>query len=281
MIFGPCLHAEGFRQAEVVKSVQKCVEHLSSSESAQDGGRKRKRGPGMDLTVIAAICDNFLRGHQCSPASTKDLTLERPNYERLRLTAQSVAQAFVNVKGKLTVGSSLARYLYKYLDEELCGVWILPYREIVLKGDLRPFLNTFPNQVKLFGLYRRPRILPVCVHLLSNLIRWSLRRPDILELLGQNCKALLDVHIEHANSRLSRTLTSDKTYKRAKLVSATLQPSRRTVDDVQDTLGLQKAKTECEIVATELRCNEPAIAKHLPQSSSCWSQCSITHHERA
>jgi hypothetical protein len=30
------------------------------------------------------------------------------------------------------------------------------------------------------------------------------------------------------------------------------------VDDVQDTLGLQKAKEECEIVATELRCNEPA-----------------------
>lgn len=103
-------------------------------------------------------------------------------------------------------------FLYQFFDE-LIHVWHRPYQQWV-QGNARPWLQALPRAVKLYAAYEKPIVARVSLYLLSNLARWCNHRRDLLVLMGQNCRLCNDIHIEHANSLISRGVAthSELTY---------------------------------------------------------------------
>ena len=201
LIWAPYLHAIGFRENEYNK-------YLSESKF-QD-------------------CNNRLLAKKAM--STK----AHMRFDRLCSMMLTLFDAFVVVQPQLdarrySTSGPVCKYLYEFFNGEL-RTWVMPYRSIVLGGQIAPLLSALPHMLMYICGYGKYKIARATAHILGLVDHWATHRPDILRLLGKNCKVLNDVHIEHQNSVLSRSVHhSNLTFPSLKRIAALVKPMREQI----------------------------------------------------
>jgi len=256
LLIWPYLHSVGFKATNFDASL-KSARHILS--------KKAKLSDVDDIT----LCDAYLAARDHHSDQMKDIGV---NFERLLHASMTISLAYQLVrrewKESPPESSSLHTYLVHCL-EELVEIWITPYRDVVELGVSRQAFETLPSQILLFFRYSKPMVARSALFLLSNHLRWLASRRDILVLLAANCKSLNDVHIEHANSILSRSLGTSRarglTSDRIRRTAVIVQPARNAIRSDKRSMGLsQKARlSEAEAVEAVDSANLQVAITHL------------------
>lgn len=229
-------------------------EQEAEFEEASTTTRKRKRA------AVPLDDPPWERIAQLTQTKSSKLRSNKMAFEKLCHVASILATAFEAVQDSLSEscqGGPASKFLWGAF-KELLDVWIAPYREWVGSQDGRgveEWVNTLPAMCRLFAYYSMPRVTRTAMYLLSNVARWSERRPDILQLMRSNSPSINDVHAEHTNSLLSRQVReyNSLTSHVVKRESVLALHAHRVLREVRESIGLQTVNGRDETSDVESR----------------------------